>query len=147
MLAALKKHYDFLSDSLLAPPVGPIADALGALGVKEAAPLLTQHINDPANSPDDVARAAKALETLASPDEYDELKTFFSLYRATADQDELVAAVISVAKALLRIGGKDGRSQVRRASTDPLTHPAVRAGIEALEPQADDAKPTSTISG
>ena len=34
MLEALRRHYDFLSDVLRSPPVGPIADALSAMGEK-----------------------------------------------------------------------------------------------------------------
>ncbi len=110
MIASLAKHYDFLSDVLRPPPVGPMADALAAMNDKRAAPLLARHLNDPANSPDDIQRAARALEKLATPAEVEELKTFFALYRATADRPELVNAVLSVARALVRVGGPESQS-------------------------------------
>jgi outer membrane protein assembly factor BamB len=147
MLEALARHYDFISGDQ-PPPVGPLADALGALRERRAAPLLARHLNDPANSIDDVSHAAVALETLATGAELAELKTFFALYRATADEPLLVRAVLSVGSALLRIGGPDGKALLERASTDPLTQPEVQQGLGELiapKPKAEgavsDAKP------
>ena len=129
MLTALARHYDFVSGVLLAPPVGPLADALAASGESRAAPLLAKHLNDPANSADDVAHAARALVKLATPAEYEDLRTFFALYRATADDESLVAAVVACAEALLRIGGEAGRAVVERAAQDPLTQSDVRRAL------------------
>jgi outer membrane protein assembly factor BamB len=131
MLAALARHYDFISDEQ-APPVGPLADALAAMGEKRAAPLLARHLQDPATSLPDVARAAKALEVLASTAELPALKTFFALYRATADEPELFDAVLSVARALVRIGGAEGRAQVERAANDSMTVPQVVKGLTPI---------------
>jgi outer membrane protein assembly factor BamB len=131
MLQALSRQYDFLSDEA-APPVGPLADALAAMGEERAAPLLAKHLTDPATSLDDVARAAKALETLATPKEAQALTTFFSLYRATADEPALIAAVLSGAKALLRVGGSEGRAVVERAANDAMTVAEVARGIQSL---------------
>lgn len=132
MLEALESHYDFLNGTLNAPPVGPLADALAAMDEKRAAPLLADHLNDPADTPDDVARAAKALVKLAGASEYDALKTFFTLYRAAANDPKLVEAVISVARALIEIGGGQGRDVVAAASDSPLTQRQVRSGIAKL---------------
>jgi outer membrane protein assembly factor BamB len=131
MLAALARHYDFISDEQ-APPVGPLADALAAMGEKRAAPLLARHLQDPATSLEDVARAAKALEVLAGPSEVPALRTFFSLYRATADEPELFGAVLSVARALVRLGGAEGRGVVERAADDPMTVPDVAKGLPPI---------------
>ncbi len=133
MLTALERHYDFVSGTL-PPPVGSIADALSALNETRGAPLLARHLNDPANSIDDVERAARALGKLATPAEYRDLRTFFALYRATADEPGLVGAVGAVAEALLRVGGEEGRALVERAATDPLTQPDVRRALGALLP-------------
>lgn len=132
MLEALARHYDFLSDVDRPPPVGPLADALAAAGDRRAAPLLAAHLNDPADTPDDVARAARALVALATPDEVPAVRSFFALYRATAGDDSIVAAVIDSARVLVAQGGAEGRSFVERAAGDPLTHPAVKAGIASL---------------
>ncbi|MEP7050110.1 MAG: PQQ-binding-like beta-propeller repeat protein [Pseudomonadota bacterium] len=132
MLSALARHYDFVSGVLLPPPVGPLADALAANNETRAAPLLAKHLNDPANSAEDVAHAARALVKLASAGEYEDLRTFFALYRATADDDSLVAAVVACAEAILRIGGEAGRAVVERAAQDPLTQGEVRASLPSL---------------
>jgi hypothetical protein len=132
MLAALERHYDYVSDVLLPPPLGPLADALAAMNEVSATPLLAKHLNDPANEMSDVERAAVALGKLATPAEYEELRTFFALYRATADEPSLVNAVVSIAGALLRIGGPQGKLVVERAAQDPLTQADVKRGLNAL---------------
>jgi outer membrane protein assembly factor BamB len=140
MLAALGRHYDFVSGEQ-PPPLGPIADALAAVGDQRAAPLLARHLNDPANELDDIERAAAALETLATRAEAGELRTFFALYRATADEPSLVAAVISAAKALVRVGGAESRALLDRAAADPLTQPDVQRGITKLLAPDEEAAP------
>lgn len=125
MLAALEHRYDFLSGELLPPPVGPLADALAAMGEKRAAPSLARHLNDPSTDSADLVRAARALVTLATPAELPDLRTFFALYRATADEPALIQAVGLVAQAIVRVGGAEGRSLVERAAKDPLTQPDV----------------------
>jgi hypothetical protein len=132
MLAALERHYDYVSDVLLPPPLGPLADALAAMNEVSATPLLARHLNDPANEMADVERAAVALGKLATPAEYEELRTFFALYRATADEPSLVNAVVAIAGALLRIGGVPGKAVVERAAQDPLTQADVKRGLGAL---------------
>jgi hypothetical protein len=131
MLAALERHEDVTAG--LRPPVGALADALAAMQEKRAAPLLAHQLNEPANSPEDVERAARALTTLATPAEIGDLKVFFSLYHATADDEALVRAVVSVGETLLRIGGESERALIERAAGDPLTHPGVRRGLEGLQ--------------
>jgi hypothetical protein len=140
-LTALGRHYDFVSGVLLAPPVGPLADALAASNETRAAPLLAKHLNDPANSADDVAHAARALVKLATAAEYEDLRTFFALYRATADDEALVAAVVACAEAMLRVGGEAGRALVERAAQDPLTQSDVRRALPDLLAKSPEAAP------
>ncbi|HKY38653.1 MAG TPA: hypothetical protein VJN18_22070, partial [Polyangiaceae bacterium] len=148
MLKALERHYDYVSDVLLPPPVGPLADALAAMNENSATPLLAKHLNDPANDMVDVERAAQALGKLATPAEYEDLRTFFALYRATADEPSLVSAVVAIAGALLRVGGIAGKAVVERAAQDPLTQADVKRGLTALltpEPtKGDRAAPVKT---
>ncbi|HET9957917.1 MAG TPA: hypothetical protein VFQ61_25640 [Polyangiaceae bacterium] len=132
MLAALERRYDFLASDALPPPVGPLADALAAMNEKRAAPLLARHLSDPATELADLEHAAKALETLATAAELPSLKTFFALYRATADEAPLVAAVVSVARALVRVGGPEERALVERAQHDPLTQPDVARDLAGV---------------
>ncbi|HVY30376.1 MAG TPA: PQQ-binding-like beta-propeller repeat protein [Polyangiaceae bacterium] len=145
MLAALERHYDYVSDVLLPPPLGPLSDALAAMNEVSATPLLARHLNDPANEMADVERAAVALGKLATPAEYEDLRTFFALYRATADEPSLVNAVVAVAGALLRIGGTGGKTLVERAAQDPLTQVDVKRGLNTLltQPAAGETTPPS----
>ena len=133
MLAALSEDPDFVSYAKRSAPLGPLADALAAMAEKRAAPLLAQHLNSPMHLPEDVERAAFALETLATAAEQDELETFFALNRATADEPAMVRAVLSVASTLLRLGGPGAEQIVARAAHDPLTHPEVRRRLTSDE--------------
>jgi len=140
MLAALAKHYDFLHDVLLSPPVGPMAQALAAMKEKSAAPLLASHLLDPADTDDDVKQAAAALVDLGTPAEVPALKQFFKLYRAYPDSEGVAAAVVSSGQALLAFGGPEGRKIVDAAITDPLTVDALKSRLKAVEEQADAQK-------
>jgi outer membrane protein assembly factor BamB len=149
MLAALERHYDYVSDVLLPPPLGPLADALAAMNEVSATPLLARHLNDPANEMADVERAAVALGKLATPAEYEDLRTFFALYRATADEPSLVKAVVAIGGALLRIGGAPGKTVVERAALDPLTQADVKRGLSALlatQSEAPGAPKTTNVA-
>jgi hypothetical protein len=119
------------------PPIAPLGEALAALGERRAAPLLARQLNRPAHATHALARAAAALETLASEGEYDELSVFFSLHRTSADDADSVAAVVSIARTLLRVGGQKARTLLQFATLDPLTVPEVKAAIdEALAANA-----------
>jgi outer membrane protein assembly factor BamB len=126
MLRALKRTDPFADDPAALPPLAPLADALGALGESRAAPLLAAHLNHPGHSAKAVARAAAALERLATEAESADLSVFFSLHRTTADQPERAEAVNAVGRTLLRVGGERGRMLVQLAARDPLTVPDVR---------------------
>jgi outer membrane protein assembly factor BamB len=142
MEAALARHYDYLKDILRAPPVGPIADALGAMKEKAAAPALAAHLFDPADSDNDVKRAAAALVLVAGPDEIPALREFFGVYRATAASDDIAAAVVSVGQALVTLDDKEGRAQVTAAATDPATVPYARERLgEMLAAQPPPPEP------
>ncbi len=140
MEAALARHYDFLKDVLRTPPVGPIAQALGAMKEKAAAPLLASHLLDPADTEDDVKQAAAALAVLAGPGEVPTLREFFGMYRATAEDDDMAAAVVNVGQALAAAGDKASRAQVEAAAADATTVPYARDRLGALL-SADPAPP------
>lgn len=145
MLEALDRQYDFLSGTL-PPPVGPLAQALAAMKDSRGAAPLARHLNDPSTELADVEHAARALNELATPTELPSLKTFFALYRATADEPALIQGVAYVAQALLRIGGAEGKELVERAARDPLTRPDVTRALtsllarESAAPQAASAE-------
>jgi len=117
---------------LRAPPVGPIAQALGAMKDRAASPLLASHLLDPADTDDDVMRAAAALAVIAGPDEAIPLREFLAMYRANAGNDDLAGAVVSVGQALMSIDDKAGRALVEWAATEPNTVPYARDRLQAL---------------
>ena len=118
--------------------MGPLADALGALGEKKAAPLLAKHLNDPADTPDDAQRAAAALVVLAGPDELPALTTFFAHYRGVGDE-ALTEPVVSVAEALVKLGDA---GSVQRAASDAFTSPGVRDRLVRLTGSGGAARAT-----
>jgi hypothetical protein len=132
MLEALSAEYDPLSATERPPPVGALADALGAMEDERAAPLLASKLNEPTLASEDLERAARALVTLASPSEAKQLEAFFILYRTTAHERALVDAVVAAAKALLRVGGSRERELVERARMDWLTQVDVRRNLDEL---------------
>jgi outer membrane protein assembly factor BamB len=129
MLAALEDGQRG-ADATALPPIAPLGEALAALGERRAAPLLARQLNRPAHTAAALARAASALQQLASDAEYDELSVFFSLHRTTADSPELISAVITVGKTLLAIAGPRARGLLELATRDPLTVPDVRSALE-----------------
>jgi outer membrane protein assembly factor BamB len=129
MEAALARHYDFLKDVLRAPPVGPIAQALGAMKEKGAAPLLAAHLLDPADTEDDVRQTGAALAVVATPAELPTLRQFFGMYRASASDDDVAAALVSVGQAMIQLGDS---GVVAAAAKDPSTVPYARERLEAL---------------
>ncbi len=141
MLTALGRHYDFLRDVLASPPVGPIADAFAVMKETKATPLLASHLLDPADTDDDVRRAAAALATLATKDELPTLRRFFAMYRGAAETEDVALAVASVAEAILRLDPKDGRILIDQAAKDPMTVAAARARFEALLTASPAEKP------
>ena len=129
MEAALAKHYDYLKDVLRSPPVGPIAQALGAMKEKAAAPLLAAHLLDTADTDDDVKQAAAALAVVASPDQLAALRQFFAMYRATAENNDIASAVVSVGQALLTL---DDGARVADAAKDDATVSYAKERLQAL---------------
>jgi outer membrane protein assembly factor BamB len=148
MLEALAGRYDFLAGKTRPPPVGPLADALAAMKEPRAAPLLAAQLSEPANSPDDVRRAAAALLALAGPGEIAPLRGFFAQYRGLGEPDvdeDVVSAVVIVAQALIKLGARDA---VAGAENDPFTSPALKPRLAAvLSGRPDPIKPRKAGEG
>jgi outer membrane protein assembly factor BamB len=144
METALGRRYDFLKDVLRAPPVGPIAQALGAMKEKGAAPLLASHLFDPADTDDDVRQAAAALAVVATPAQLPSLREFFAMYRATAANDDIAAAVVSAGQALVAL---QDEGVVVAAAKDETTVPYARerlqAIVDSLPPKGTEPRPGS----
>jgi outer membrane protein assembly factor BamB len=151
LMAALEKHYDFLHDQTVPPPVGPLARALQAMNEKSAAPVLATHLLDPSTSDEDLRTVAQALDALAGPAEVPTLLRFFALYHdAPAVPEEVAEAVNAVGETLLRIGGPQARAAIDNAIRQSATNPIVKAKLSALvdaaglQRAAPSTKPSST---
>ncbi len=129
MLEALAWRYDHLAGGKRRPPVGPIADALAAIGDPRAAPRLAAHLLDPECPIEDLERVAAALVTLAGRDELPALTTFFALNRGTVDDEPTANAIVSVTRALVRLGAGE---VVAATMGDGFTQPIVKARLAPL---------------
>jgi outer membrane protein assembly factor BamB len=109
--------------------VGALAEALAALGERRAAPLLAAQLADPDAPPADVERVAAALVPLATKAEVPALASFFALGRGVVDDEPLANALVSVTRALVRLGAGD---VVARTMTDPYTQPIVKGRLAPI---------------
>jgi outer membrane protein assembly factor BamB len=96
---------------------------------KGAAPLLASHLLDPADTDDDVRQTAAALAVIAGPAELPTLRQFFGMYRASASNDDVAAALVSVGQALILL---EDAGVVVAAAKDATTVPYARERLEAL---------------
>ena len=69
---------------------------------------------------------------LGTDKEMPQLKQFFSMYRASAPNDDLAHAVGSVAEAMLRIDRKGARPIIESAMKDAMTVSGTRTRLESL---------------
>jgi outer membrane protein assembly factor BamB len=139
MLSSLARHYDYLADVLVSPPVGPLADALAAMKEPKAAAPLAGYLTDPNVTEDDVKRAAAALLVIGTPSELPQLKRFFMLYRAASDSEDMAAATVSVAQAIMKLDPQAGPALVQDAAKDPTTSSALKPKLEAILAADDGA--------
>ena len=77
----------------------------------------------------DLERVAAALVTLAGRDELPALTTFFALNRGTVDDEPTANAIVSVTRALVRLGAGE---VVAATMGDGFTQPIVKARLAPL---------------
>lgn len=116
-----------------AAPVAALAEAFVALQDPRAAPLLANHLTHPYSPPATARAAAQALRSLATPAERGKLEELLALNRCVADDDDLRAAVVLTAAALVRVGGSEAARLVKAAASDPLTVPAIREQLASID--------------
>ncbi|HXN31555.1 MAG TPA: hypothetical protein VN894_06820, partial [Polyangiaceae bacterium] len=90
------------------------------------------HLLEPADTDDDTMRAAAALSVIAGPAEVPVLRQFFGMYRASAADDDIAAAVVSVGQALMAVDEAGGRALVEAAVADSATTPYARERLQAM---------------
>jgi outer membrane protein assembly factor BamB len=129
LMAALHRRYDYLQDVLVPPPAGPIAEALARMKEADAAPLLAMHLLDPETPVQDLSLLVDAIGSLDAANEAPALRQFFAMYRANAEDPDLVAAVVRAGIVLRALHDKAGADQVSAAANDPMTVGDVREGL------------------
>ena len=65
------------------------------------------------------------------------MRHFFGMYRATADDDDVAEAVVSIGRAMLALHDKEGQAAVEMAARDSMTVPYARDRLESLLSGAD----------
>jgi hypothetical protein len=61
------------------------------------------------------------------------------MYRASAEDEDVGAAVVSIGEALMALDGKAGRAMVDAAIKDAMTAPLVKEKLEALAKKDNEA--------
>jgi len=79
-----------------------------------------------------IGGAAAALAQIATKAELAQLRSFFALYRTTADDDSLAQAVVSAAQAIVKLGGPEDKALVAHGAEDPMTISAIKPQLFAL---------------
>jgi outer membrane protein assembly factor BamB len=119
MMAALAEHYDFIEDRQ-PRGVDVLARALSALEVKEAAPLLAEHLGDHETPERALKDLAQAVAHLGGADAENALREFLLEYHA--DPAFLTdPAPLYVAGEALIAGGVEGRRAVAFVVDDKRT--------------------------
>ncbi len=146
MLTALTKHYDFLGDVLVSPPVGPMAEALAAMKEPKASSSLAPYLTDPNITDDDVKRVAAAMLVSATTSDLPQLRTFFMMYRSASESEDMAIATATVGQTILKLDPKDGRALLTDAAKDPFTTVSVKNKLEAILAAEQSTAPASSSS-
>jgi hypothetical protein len=129
LLEALGEHYDFVENR---QPRGldVIARALGALGVREAAPLIAAHLGDH-ETPEPVLKdLAATLAALGGNDALRALRELLLQYHADPAFAGDPTALATAGEALLRAGG-EAKKTVAYVVDDPRTLAPLRGQLRA----------------
>ncbi|MBK8253807.1 MAG: PQQ-binding-like beta-propeller repeat protein [Polyangiaceae bacterium] len=126
MRTALAVHRDFLEGVSVRPPVIQLAQALAGARDVAAAPLLAEWLLDPDTTPLELEHVAAALEQLAGPNEVHALRTFLTVNHSEAAEPPIENALVSVARALIRLGA---RPDVARVSSNVYTPEPLRTKL------------------
>ncbi|MCG8554692.1 MAG: PQQ-like beta-propeller repeat protein [Proteobacteria bacterium] len=124
VLAALGRYANYLTKTR-PPPVKSLALAAKTMNLGAAAPMLIEHLNDPATPADALATIVTSLAALGGPGAVPSLTRFLRAYHADSADEHLVQAVGAAAKALATIQGEQARPLLEKIANDALTTPGV----------------------
>ena len=130
-LTALGRHAGHLTGTT-APPVGPLAQAVAAAGLRAAVPALIAHLRDPATPTADLVPLAAALGALGEPAAVEPLEAFVRLHHAESPEGPLADALTACMAALVLLEGPSAHTLLTEIAGSPMTMPAVRAAAAQL---------------
>lgn len=136
-LAALARHADYLR-GVSAPPVGPLAQAVVAMGARSAVPLLTAHLRDPETAPDDLAGLFRALARFGDSSAAGSIADFIRFYHAESPDAGLDRSLVAALTAYRTLAGPTSRELLEQLRDDPFSLESVRRAV-ASELTALDA--------
>jgi len=143
VLAALERRASFMKDSA-PPPLAALAQVAARMELRQAAPLLLAHLQDPATPLPALAPLIGALEQLGHAPAASPLERFVRLHHAEPDGSELAPAVDAALHALGALRVRTVRASLQAVADDGLAPAATRqkasAAIAAIDAPAVNAK-------
>ncbi len=136
-IEALKSHPDTVEDRRPGR-LDVLANAVGALGVRQAVPALVEYLRLPETDPDMVRSVADAVLALQSADAVDPFSDYLVQYRADPAFAARPAPLIAACDVLLKLGGPASRTLMLFLAEDARTVEPVRAYLQRAMGQAGD---------
>jgi hypothetical protein len=132
ILQGLRQKASFLEDTA-APPVGALAQAAARMQLKEAAPRILSHAEDPNTASLELVALFQALGTLEYQAAIPQLERFVRLHHAEPLGSDLSPALSTALSVLGSLRAKSARATLEQVSEDPLTlAPLAQKAKEAL---------------
>jgi hypothetical protein len=142
VIEALRRRASFLEGND-PPPVGALARAAAQMQLKQAAPLLVTHMEDPNTPAADLAPVLETLERLEHKPAASAIERFVRLHHAEPEGSELSPALFAAVHALGALRARGSRGSLEDIARDPLTPQTMRdkareaiAAMEAPPPSA-----------
>ncbi|MCB9658882.1 MAG: PQQ-binding-like beta-propeller repeat protein [Sandaracinaceae bacterium] len=129
VLAALSRHADFVTGARV-PALAPLADAAARMEATEAAPLLVDHLWDPATPDEALPNIVSALGALGDEAAAAPLLRFVRVYHADASANGLRVALEQAIDALCELAPDAAYPVLGELMNDPATQSGLRMRAE-----------------
>jgi outer membrane protein assembly factor BamB len=134
-------HYNYL-ENRPAPPLDVIAPTLASMGVREAVPLLLQHLFDHETPGAWLPTIIEAIVALGDVNAVPQLQAFVQRYRAdSVFAGERSVPLQAAVTGIFKLGDAAARQWLTQLRDDPLTHREIRDAIaRAFDEEARGAQ-------
>ncbi|MBI5488520.1 MAG: PQQ-binding-like beta-propeller repeat protein [Deltaproteobacteria bacterium] len=139
LVGALDTHTDYLMNTQ-APPMGVVAQALVAMGARQAVTGLVAHLLDPETPIEDLQEVAQALVELGDASLISTFESYLTLYHADSAFAQNTNALNALADGLLKYGGDPERHFLDNLISSGHTLPGLKLHIEDRYRQIEEAK-------